>query len=177
MLTDLSSSLRGWAEILAGKADAGRNFRLDYPGLVIAIGWFVAAVLLSVAAQSMVIGIPSLNSFFLGLVAQAVTVGALGFVMAQTLKFLKLDVPLNRLLVPTLYALAYMFLFAIPLTLISPSAGLIAVLAVGFLIFRAAGQLAGMPTGLAVAFALLCVIVLVVVPNALYILFLQIPSA
>ena len=46
----------------------------------------------------------------------------------------------------------------------------------GVLIWRAGAVLASMRTGVAVAFALLCLMVLVVVPNALYIVFLQIPS-
>ena len=122
-------------------------------------------------------GLPSVNSFLFGLFAQAVTIGVLGLAIARSLKFFKAVVPPNRLLIPVLYALSFMFVLSIPLTLVSPGAGLIAVLAAGYLIYRAARQLAALAVRLAGTLTLLCVIVLVVVPNALYIVFLQIPPS
>jgi len=175
-LGDLTRAFRGWVQLLTGKPEAVRFFRLDYFGFVVAIGWYTAAVLLVVAVQSSAIGLPSVSSFLFGLFAQAVTIGVLGLAITQSLKFLKADVPPNRLLIPVLYALCFMFVVSIPLTLVSPGAGLIAVLAAGYPIYRAARQLAALPVRLAGALTLLCVIVLVVVPNALYIVFLQIPS-
>ena len=67
--------------------------------------------------------------------------------------------------------LAAGFPFALP-----TGTGLWMLLALGVLIWRAGMVLAGMRMGVAIAFALLCLMVLVVVPNALYIVFLQIPS-
>jgi hypothetical protein len=176
-LTDLSSSIRGWSEIVAGKADAVRHFRLRGSGPVIAFAWLLVAILLSVAVQSAAIGVmPSGPQLLLGLFGQAVTVAVLGVATAQTLHFLKLDVPLNTLFIPMVYALAYMFVVSVPLTLLGQATGLLAIIAVGVLIFRGAVVLGGMRLGVSIAFAIVCVIVLVVVPNALYILFLQIPS-
>ena len=59
---------------------------------------------------------------------------------------------------------------------VGPNAQLLAVVALGALIWRAGMVLANMRMGVAIAFALLCLMVLVVVPNALYIVLLQIPS-
>jgi hypothetical protein len=73
--------------------------------------------------------------------------------------------------------MAYMFVAAIPLALIGPGASLLAVLGVAVLIFLAGRVVAGMGNGIAAALALLCLLVLVVVPNALYMLFLQVPSS
>jgi hypothetical protein len=72
--------------------------------------------------------------------------------------------------------MALVQVLAIPLSILGPNAQLIAVLALVALIWRAGVVLAGMRTGVAIAFALLCLMVLVVVPNAFYIVFLQIPS-
>jgi hypothetical protein len=66
---------------------------------------------------------------------------------------------------------------AIPLAVIGPNATLIAVLGLGYLVYRAGRQLVGMNTPVSIAFAGLCVIVLVVVPNALYMLLSLLPSA
>jgi hypothetical protein len=175
-VTELRQSFRGWAEILAAKPAAGAYFRTDAIGLATALGWFLVALLLSVAGQSAANGMPSLAQFSFGLLAQAVTLALLGITMAQTLRFLKLATPLNVLLVPAVYALAAMFIVAIPLSLIGPNAALLAVLAVAYFIFCSGRALAGMSLGIAIAFAVLCLIVLVVVPNALYIVLIQIPS-
>ena len=176
-LADLTASFRGWAEILVGKPGAGDNFRTDRAGVVIASLTLLIAILLSVAAQSAVVGVPTLAQLVFGLIGQAITVGLLAFAMGRTLRFLRLNVGLNTLLVPVLYALSYMFVVSIPLTLIGPNAALIAVFGLGYLIYRAGRQLAGMKLGISVAFAVLCVIVLVVVPNALYMLLSLLPSA
>lgn len=176
-LAELTASFRGWAEILARKPGAGEQFRTDASGVVIASITLLIAILLSVAAQSAVVGIPTLAQLVFGLIGQAITIGLLAFAMARTLRFLRLKAPLNALLVPVLYALAYMFVVSIPLTLIGPNAALIAVFGLGYLIYRAGRQLAAMTLGVSIAFAMLCVIVLVVVPNALYMLLSLLPSA
>lgn len=176
-VADLSESFRGWAEIVAGRDDAARRFRLTGSGPLVAYGWLLVAVLLSVAAQSVAVDrVPSIVQLLLGLVGQAITLGVLALVMAKTLHFIKLQVPLNRLLIPVVYALAYMFVVSVPLTLLGPYTGILAVLAVGYLIFAGARRLAGMGLSTAIAFAVLCVIVLVVVPNALYILLAEVPT-
>ena len=176
-VAELSQSFRGWAELVAGKPEAGRYFHLSGTGPLIAYGWLLVAVLLSVAAQSALFGgVPSPMQLLLGLAGQAITVGLLALVMAQTLHFIKLQLPLNALLIPTVYALAYMFVVSAPLTLLGPYIGGLAIIAVGFLIYRAARVVAEMGLSTAIAFALLCVIVLVVVPNALYILSAAVPT-
>ena len=156
---------------------AGRNFRLNGTGPIIAYGWLLVAVLLWVAAQSAAADRgPNPIELLLGLAAQAVTVAALALVMAQTLHFIELQIPLNVLLIPIVYALAYMFVVSVPLALLGPSVVIVAMLGVGYLIYCAARVLAGMRLSTAIAFAVLCVIVLVVVPNALYILLADVPT-
>ena len=136
-LAELTASFRGWSEILAGKPGAAQQFRTDTGGVVNAAIVLLIAILLSVTAQSAGAGVPTLAQFIFGLIGQAITIGLLAFVMARALRFLKVEVGLNVLLVPTLYALSYMFVVAIPLTLIGPNAALLAVLALGYLIYRA----------------------------------------
>jgi hypothetical protein len=80
------------------------------------------------------------------------------------------------LFVPIVYVMALVQVMAIPLVLLGPNVQLLAVVVLGLLIFRAGTVIAGMRTGVAIAFTLLCLLVLVVVPNALYIVFLQVPS-
>jgi hypothetical protein len=165
----LRKSFDGWADIVSGKPTAPGHFDTGRGGFIVALGWLVVAVLFSIAAQSAAIGLPPLSAVLQGLVTQVLTFVALGLVIAQTLRFLRRSTPLLALLVPIVYALAYVFVLAVPLTLIGPNAALIAMAGLALLLFRAARVLAGLPTATSIAFAVLCVIVLVVVPNALYI--------
>ena len=176
-LADLADSLRGWGELLTGKPDAGRYFRTSAGGIAVAAGYFVLALLLGGAAQSAGAGMPDLAQVLFGLLAQAATIAILGVAMAQTLRFLNLGVPLATLLVPALYALAYSFALAVPLLLVGPGAGLIALVLLGVMLYRLGRGLAGMARGVAAAFAVLCVLVLVAVPNALYMLVSLLPQA
>ena len=176
-LADLSGALRGWSEIIAGKPDAIEHFRTDTAGIAMAVVTLVVAALLSVAAQSAGVGLPGLVQLLFGLVALAITIAIFAIAMSRALKFLHAEVPVATLLVPSLYALAFAFVLAIPLLLIGPNAGLVIIVALGLLIWRL-GVVAGrMNPTVSIVFSAVCVIVLVVVPYALYMLLLLIPSA
>jgi hypothetical protein len=175
-VTDLTQAWRGLALTIVGKPEAAGHFNPTTGGLAVALGWFLLALILSAAAQSMAIGMPSVQQVGIGIFIQAVTVAVLAVATAMTLRFLKLDVPMTALFVPMVYFMALIQVMAIPLVLLGPNTQLIAVFILGLLIWRAGLVIAGMRNGVAIAFALLCLMVLVVAPNALYIVFLQIPS-
>lgn len=175
-VTELTRAWRGWAEIVAGYETAGQNFTPGLRGLAVAILWFLIAGLLSSAIQSMAGGMPGAGDIVFGLFAHALTLAALALAISRSLRFLKLDVPVTALLVPIIYARALIFVVTIPLTLAGSGLGLIALLGLVPLIWRAGQVIAGMRLSVAVAFALLCLMVLVVVPIALYMVFLQFPS-
>jgi len=175
-IADLTQAWRGLALTVAGKPEAASHFNPTRAGLVVALGWLLLALLLSAAAQSMAVGMPSALQLSIGIFIQAVTVAALAVATAQSLHFLKLGIPMTRLFVPMVYFMALIQLMAIPLVLLGPNTQLIAVFVPGLLIWRAGVVIASMRNGVAIAFAALCLMVLVVVPNALYILMLQIPS-
>lgn len=173
---DLSRAWQGLAVIVAGRREAAALFSLTPQGLAVALGWFLLSLILSAAAQSIAAGIPSLLQLATGIFIQAVTVAVLAFATAQSLRFLKLSVPVITLLVPIVYFMALVQILAIPLNLMGPNAQLIAMLVLALLIWRAAAVLAGMGNGIALAYSLLCLLVLVVVTNALYMLLLALPS-
>jgi hypothetical protein len=128
-----------------------------------------------VALQSIGAGVPSFTQLAFGLFAQAVTLGAIWFTVTRTFRYLRIAGHAGDFLVPLIYGMAYMFVAAIPLSLLGPLAPLLAVLGLAVAIFFAGKTLAGMTNGTAAAVAGLCLIVLVAVPNALYIGFLQLP--
>ena len=175
-VADLTRAWNGLALTVAGKREAAGHFNPTLGGLVVALGWFLLALILSAAAQSMAVGMPSVLQVGIGIFIQAVTVAVLAVATAQSLHFLKLGIPMTVLFVPIVYCMALIQVLAIPLVLIGPNTQLIAVFVLGLLIWRSGVVIAGMRNGVAIAFALLCLMVLVVAPNALYIVFSQIPS-
>jgi len=175
-ITDLTLAWHGLALTVVGKREATTQFNPTRSGLVVALGWLLLALLLSAAAQSMAVGMPSVMQLTIGIFIQTVTVAVLAVATAQSLHFLKLGLPMTELFVPMVYFMALVQVLAIPLVLLGPNTQLIAVFVLGLLIWRAGVVIAGMRNGVAIAFALLCLMVLVVVPNALYMLFVQIPS-
>ena len=135
----LTRAWQGMVAVVAGdRQAAAAAFEPTRLGLAAAIGWLALALLLSAAAQAALAGLPGLDQVLFGLVVQALAVGALGLVMARSLSFLKLDVPLLALLVPTVYGLALVQVVAILLALIGPNAQFVALVALAALIGRIA---------------------------------------
>lgn len=175
-LGDLTRSFAGWNAIIAGKPNALEQFRIDAPGFLVAAITLALAILLSLAAQSAGAGMPTLFQLLFAIIAQALTMSLLVVGVVRLLRLLKQPIAPNLLLVPILYVLAYAFIVGIPLTLLGPLALLVPLALIG-LIWRAGMVIGAMNAMTALAVALLCVIVLVVVPNALYMLLLLVPSA
>ena len=175
-LGDLTRSFAGWSAIIAGKPEAKNEFRTDSAGFIAAAVTLAIAILLAMAVQSAGAGMPTLFQLLFAIVAQALTMILLVVGVIRLLGFLQVETAPNILLVPVLYALAYAFVVGIPLTLLGPLA-LLVPLGLALLIWRAAMVIGAMSAMPALAVALLCVIVLVVVPNALYMLLLLVPSA
>lgn len=175
-ITDLKDAWTGLAMIVAGKPEEAGKFNATPNGLVVALGWFLLALLLGTAAQSATVGMPGLEQVLVGLGIQAVTLAVLAVAITQSLHFLKLGVPMTALLVPIVWFMALLQIVIIPFNLAGLNVELISALVLSVLVWRCGTVIGGMRTGVAIAFALLCLMVLVIVPTALYMLFLTIPS-
>jgi len=173
---ELTASFTGWSEIFAGKAGADRHFVLTRRGLAVAVLWFVVAMLLASAVQ-LVGAFPSLLQVVFGLIADRVGIDRLLRSIQQSLRRLQAAASTERLLVPVTYALAYMFVVSIPLLLIGTGLALLAVVLAAGMIARAAQVLCGLKPLPALGIAGVCLLVLVIVPYALYILLSLIPTA
>jgi hypothetical protein len=176
LAADLTQAWRGLGLTVAGKREAAACFAPTIAGFFVALGWLVLALLLVAAAQSAAVGLPDPMQLVAGFGIQGVTVAALAIATSSSIRFLRLEVRPLQLLVPIVWFMALMQVLAIPLVLLGPNVQVIAVLILALLIWRAGLVLGAMRTGVALAFALLCLMVLVVVPNALYMLLLVIPS-
>lgn len=76
-LADLSASIAGWSAIVAGRSDAAQQFRADRAGILVAALWLLVGMLLSVAVQSAMYGLPHVVSVLFSLIGEAVTLGLL----------------------------------------------------------------------------------------------------
>ena len=177
MNPDLGNSIRGWSAIVAGRGDTAAHFRVDRGGILIALGWLLIGMLLSIAVQAAIFGLPNIIAVVFSLVGEAITLGLLWLVLSALFRFLGISVLPIVLFVPILYLLAYVFLLSALLQLISQAFGLILMLCVAALIFRAAQVVCGLKPVGALAVAGAAFIVLVVVPNALYMVLVFLPSA
>lgn len=177
MNPELGNSITGWSAIVAGRGDAPTYFRIDRRGVLVALAWLLIGMLLSVAVQSAMFGLPNIVSVLFSLVGEAITLGLLWLAMTQLSRFLHIEAAPLALFVPILYLLAYVFVISGLLQLISPAFGLVLMLCVAVLVFRAAQVIYGLKTMPAAALAGAAFIVLVVVPYALYMLLLLLPSA
>ena len=173
---ELTASFTGWSEIIAGKAGADRHFVLTRRGLVVAVLWFVVAMLLASAVQSAG-AFPSLMRVVFGLIAELVTLGLVGLALAQSFRRMHAAVPTERLLVPVTYALAYMFVVSIPLLLIGAGLARLAGVLVAAMIARVAQVLGRLKPLSALGVGGVCLLVLVIVPYALYMLLSLFPTA
>ena len=173
---ELTASFTGWSEIIAGKAEADQHFVLTRRGLAVAVLWFVVAMLLASAVQSAG-AFPSLLQVVFGLITELVTLGFVGLAIQQSLRRLQAAASTERLLVPVTYALAYMFVVSIPLLLIGTGLALLAVVLAAGMIARVAQVLGGLKPLQALAVAGVCLLVLVIVPYALYMLLSLFPTA
>src|SRR6185503_20088234 len=111
-LADLSASIAGWSAIVAGRSDAAQQFRTDRAGIVVAALWLLVGMLLSVAVQSAMYGLPHVVSVLFSLIGEAVTLGLLWLALVQLFRFLRIGSPPLALFVPILYLLAYVFVIS-----------------------------------------------------------------
>ena len=84
---------------------------------------------------------------------------------------MRLAIPDNALLVPATYALAFILLIGLPLSLFFGNVFANAMLgALGYMLYRAARDIAKLGIGVSIAFAVLAIAVLVALPIGLYML-------
>jgi len=78
-------------------------------------------------------------------------------------------VPANALLVPAVYALAFLLAIGLPLSLLFGNKFANAMMgALGYMFYREARDIAGLGIGVSIAFAVLAIAVLVALPIGLY---------
>jgi hypothetical protein len=166
----LADAVRGWGKILRGDPDWQEAFRLTPAGLVTALLLYAVAALFGIILASASYGMPSLPAVLAGMVVLSFPVLSLTLSLLGTRAALHSDQPLLPILVPGTYAaIAFFFLEGLLASIGGPIV-MVSWAAFGFLLYRLARISTEWSLGVAAAFAVLSVGLLVGTRIALYML-------
>lgn len=170
MFAALREALAGWIAIVRREADWARHFVLTPAGLVTALVLFLFFALLSIALASASVGLPNLVGLIIALLVQSLSILALLGGIYATRRVVPSGGSVLDLLVPGLYALVA---YLVAGTLFSLIAGPVLILlwaGLAFLLFCLGRRAGGWSIGVAAAFAVLTMVLLVGMPVTLYML-------
>jgi hypothetical protein len=168
-LIEIKNAAIGWLDMISGRPGGGERFNRSGLGLANAVGFYVFMVLFTIVVQGVSTSFPSYDQVFVGLVVNALPLVAVALVIWATLRVLRLSVPTNALLVPATYALAFILAIGMPLSLFFGNVFANAMMgALGYMLYRAARDIARLGIGVSIAFAVLAIAVLVALPIGLY---------
>lgn len=166
----LSEAFKGWIAIVRGEADWARHFSISAAGLATALVLFLFFALLSIALATADVGIPSIFGLIIALIVQSLSIVALLIGILVTRKIMPGDIQLMRLMVPGLYALIAYLIAGTILSLIAGPVLVLLWIGLAFLLFCLGRQAGGWSIGVAAAFAVLTMVLLVGMPVTLYML-------
>ncbi|WP_417310383.1 hypothetical protein [Devosia sp.] len=172
---ELGQAAIGWLDLIAGRPGGVERFKMTRRGLINAVGFYVAVVLIAMVLAGGLSATADQQIFLmLGNLAPALLLGVIGW---ATMKLLRPAEAALSLAVPTIYALGFMLVVRLVLALFAGPAVMNAVLgALGFMLYRAGRQAGGLNVGMALVFAVLCVLALVVMTAGLYMLVSEGPT-
>ena len=170
-LHELKQAAIGWLDLIAGRPSGAERFNFSRGGLIRAVSFYFLMVLLTMVVLGIAGGMPSYTQVFFGLLINALPLLTVAAVIALTLWLMRPGVTVTEMLVPAAYALGFLLLVGLPLSLVFGDLFANAMLgALGYLLYREARDIAGMRMGVSIAFAVLTVAVLVALPIGLYML-------
>lgn len=164
----LSEAFKGWIAIVRGDPDWARHFTMSAAGLATALILFLFFALLSVALATADVGIPNFFGLIIALLVQSLSILALYIGILITRKIMPGEISLMRLMVPGVYALIAYLIAGTILSLIAGPVLILLWIGLAFLIFCLGRQAGGWNIGVAAAFAVLTMVLLVGMPVTLY---------
>lgn len=165
---ELGNAAIGWLDLIAARDGAAARFGTTGRSVANAIGFFFVMLVGCLLIQALVFGGDWLSLWI------AIAIAALPLLGALTVTWISATV-LRMPAQPMLAAVAYALAFAWPLrlaalVLLRTDIGLALFGALGYLFYRAARVIGAQPPATAIAYAIVAVIALVLMPFALYML-------
>lgn len=168
--TNLRNAVTGWIMIVRGEAGWREHFTISAAGLATALFIFAFVAFLAVAVASMDIGMPNIIGVLIAMFVLALPVTALVVTLLGTRIALKGSEPVLPVLVPGVYALTAFLLAEGLLAMIGGPVVMLAWIGQGYLLYRLARMATSWSVGVAAAFAVLSVVLLVALRLGLYML-------
>lgn len=164
----LKDALTGWIALIRGEADWQRHFAISAAGLTTALVLFLFFALLSIALASANVGMPDLFGLIISLVVQSLSIVALLIGIQVTRRMVPGGAQVMTLLVPGVYALIAYLVMGSVLSLIAGPVLILLWVGLAFLLFQLGWRAGGWNIGVAAAFAVLTMVLLVGMPVTLY---------
>ena len=177
-LNELWDAAAGWYELLSARPEAAERFNLTRRGLGIALGFYLLMVVATLAAQGLMGQLAGLSDVAMSAAVNVLPLLGVALVILITLALLRLDLSFTTLAVPAIYAMTFMGLVQLPLSLWTGGLFSTAILALlAYMFYRAGRHVGKMSVGVSIAFAALSIIALVALPAGLYILLVPAPPS
>jgi hypothetical protein len=171
VLKDLRSAVVGWYELLRARARGAARFNATRAGLINALLSYVLVVIVTLVVQGSMGLLASVSDVAISAAVNVLPLLGLSLAIVLTLAALRLELSFPTLAVPAIYAMAFVLLIQLPLSLWTGGLFSNAILAVlAFMLYREAREVGKMSIGVSIAFAALCIIALVALPSGLYML-------
>ena len=167
----ISNAARGWVLLLRGQDGWRDHFKLSAAGLATALVLFIFITFLAVLIVAIGTDIPGLFGIVASMVALSLPLIAMVLVLAGTRSAMRVTAPTYDMLVPGTYLLmAFVVVEGVLASLIGGPIVLLSWLVLGYLLYRLAQAAADWPMPIATGFAVLTVLLLVAMRQALYML-------
>ena len=169
--TALRNAAKGWVLLLRGDAGWREQFTRSAAGLATALAIFIFVVFLAVIIVAIGTDIPGLFAILAGMFALSLPLVSMALVLAGTRMALGVAGPTYDVLVPGTYALmGFIVVEGLLASLFGGPIVVVSWLALGYLLYRLARAATGWHTGISIGFAVLTVLLLVAMRQALYML-------
>lgn len=168
-LSEIRDAAVGWLDMIGGRPGGGERFDRGTRGFGTALGFYFLMVLFTIAVQGAAGGFPGFGQIALAILVNALPLVAIALVIWATVHVLRPDATVGALLVPAVYALAFILLIGLPLSLFFGNIFANAMMGVlAYMLYRLARDVGKLRVGVAVAFAILGIGALVALPIGLY---------
>jgi len=161
-------AIEGWGELLRNRVGWRDGFDFGPSGLLAAFTWYFLLVVGTIVIQFMRGGRGTVEQVLLTTAINILPVVGIAIAIGLSIFALRAKTSFNALLVPALYAMTFMLILGIPLSFIEVPTGPLLLALLGYALYREGRAIAGFPVTLSIAFAALCVVLLVALPLSLY---------
>jgi hypothetical protein len=173
VFTELRDALIGWYEMLTARPEGAKRFSFTRQGLGNALFFYLVMIIVTLGVQGLMRGLPGFYDVYIGVAVNALPLLGLAFAILLTIAALRLNLTFTALAVPAVYAMTFVLLIRLPLSLWPGSLLSYAILGLlAYLFYREGRDVGKMSIGVSIAFAALSIVMLVVPQEALYMLLL-----